>query len=146
MLNRDRERPDSRILAGQPMNSVDGAPEHVTSVATARPGPWWSGDPSKAPRCGAKTRRGTPCKAPAMWSTRTRRYTRCRLHGGKSTGPKTLDGLEKCRRANWKHGNRSLAVLAERRAFRCEVRRLVQQTKELEKEVAAWLRTQRHLR
>lgn len=31
-------------------------------------------------RCGAKTRKGTPCKAPAMTNGR------CRMHGGKSTG------------------------------------------------------------
>jgi hypothetical protein len=34
-----------------------------------------------SPRCGAKTRAGTPCKSPAM------KNGRCRLHGGKSTGP-----------------------------------------------------------
>ena len=34
-----------------------------------------------SPRCGAKTRSGTPCKSPAM------KNGRCRLHGGKSTGP-----------------------------------------------------------
>ncbi|MGM9401602.1 HGGxSTG domain-containing protein [Aliiroseovarius sp. KMU-71] len=33
-------------------------------------------------RCGAKTRNGTPCKA---WAMRLKR--RCRMHGGKSTGP-----------------------------------------------------------
>ena len=52
------------------------------------------GDPSKAPRCGAKTRRGTPCNAPAMRSTKMGNYTRCRLHGGASTGPRTAAGLE----------------------------------------------------
>jgi len=29
---------------------------------------------------------------------------RCRVHGGKSTGPRTPEGLERSRRANWKHG------------------------------------------
>jgi hypothetical protein len=58
----------------------------------------------KAPRCGAKTRRGTACRASAIWSVRSQRYTRCRNHGGMSTGPRTLEGLERCRRANWKHG------------------------------------------
>ena len=38
------------------------------------------GDFSKAARCGAKTRRGTPCQAPAMANGR------CRMHGGKSPG------------------------------------------------------------
>lgn len=35
-----------------------------------------------APRCLAKNRRGMPCQAPAIRSKH-----RCRLHGGKSTGP-----------------------------------------------------------
>jgi hypothetical protein len=26
------------------------------------------------------------------------------MHGGKSTGPKTAEGLERCRLARWKHG------------------------------------------
>jgi hypothetical protein len=30
---------------------------------------------------------------------------RCKLHGGKSTGPRTPEGLERSRRANWKHGH-----------------------------------------
>jgi hypothetical protein len=51
-----------------------------------------------APRCGARTRSGSACKSPGM------RNGRCRLHGGKSTGPKTPEGLERMRRANTKHG------------------------------------------
>lgn len=58
-----------------------------------------SGDWTTARRCGAMTRRQTACQCPAM---RNRR--RCRLHGGKSTGPKTAAGLERSRRARWKHG------------------------------------------
>lgn len=34
-----------------------------------------------APRCGAKTRSGDPCKSPAIHGK-----ARCRMHGGKSTG------------------------------------------------------------
>jgi len=56
------------------------------------------GDPQGARRCGAKTRRGTACQAPAMPNGR------CRLHGGRSTGPRTAGGLERCRTVNWKHG------------------------------------------
>ena len=41
-------------------------------------------------RCGAKTRRGTPCQRPA-----NKRNGRCRLHGGQSTGPKTAEGRAK---------------------------------------------------
>jgi len=40
------------------------------------------GDPHSAARCGAKTRQGGACQAPAMANGR------CRLHGGKSTGPR----------------------------------------------------------
>jgi hypothetical protein len=75
-----------------------------------------------------------------MWSNRTRRYTRCRLHGGASTGPTTPEGLEKCRRANWKDGNRSAEAIAERRAFRFDLRMLILETKQLEKEIRVWLR------
>ena len=67
------------------------------------------GNPMNAPRCGAKTRSGTPCKAPAMANGR------CRMHGGKSTGPRTPEGLERSRKANYKHGNYSAESIAERR-------------------------------
>ncbi len=76
------------------------------------------GDFSKAPRCGAKTRRGTACQCPAM------RNGRCRLHGGKSTGPRTAEGLERSRRARWRHGFRSREtreMLAEGRRRRREL-------------------------
>jgi len=67
------------------------------------------GDPNTAPRCGAKTRKGTPCRAPAMANGR------CRMHGGKSTGPRTKEGLERSRKANWKHGYYSAESIALRR-------------------------------
>jgi hypothetical protein len=70
------------------------------------------GDPNRAPRCGAKTRRGKKCRAPAM------RNGRCRMHGGGSTGPRTPEGLERSRRANWKHGLYSAKATAERRSLR----------------------------
>ncbi len=72
-------------------------------------------DVTKAPRCGAKTRRrGTPCQGPAM------RNGRCRLHGGLSTGAKTAEGIERIRRAQLKHGRYSKQAKAER----AEARRL----------------------
>jgi hypothetical protein len=59
-----------------------------------------SGDFSKAPRCGAKNRRGAPCQCPAMSNGR------CRLHGGLSTGAKTEAGIiEQIQRAVTKHGS-----------------------------------------
>jgi hypothetical protein len=51
-----------------------------------------------------------------MWSKRTRRYTRCRLHGGASTGPRTAEGRQRCQRANWRNGKYSVAAKAHRRA------------------------------
>lgn len=44
------------------------------------------------PFCGAKTRAGTPCKRPAGWGTDHVGTGRCKLHGGKSTGPKNQRG------------------------------------------------------
>jgi hypothetical protein len=66
-----------------------------------------SGDPSKAPRCGARarTRGGLPCRQPAVRGKR-----RCRMHGGVSTGPRTPEGLKRSQRARWKHGNYSAAM------------------------------------
>src|ERR1022692_1801106 len=76
------------------------------------------GDPIKAARCGAKTRRGTSCQCPAMANRR------CRLHGGLSTGPKTAAGIERIRRAVTKHGRYSKTAREERRQGRAELRAL----------------------
>src|SRR5262249_8896676 len=63
-----------------------------------------------APRCGARSKRtSVPCKAPAMPNGR------CRLHGGKSTGPRTPEGLARSQKANWKHGSYSAEAIADRR-------------------------------
>lgn len=86
------------------------------------------GDFNAAPRCGAKTRKGTPCRCPAMRDKR-----RCRLHGGASTGPRTAAGLARSRRANWKHGLYSAAADREAR----QVRQLLRECKELYGEVRA---------
>jgi len=74
------------------------------------------GDFMKAPRCGAKTRRGTPCQAPAM------KNGRCRLHGGKSTGPKTPEGIERIRLAHIKHGEYTKEAIASRKEFNALLR------------------------
>ena len=70
------------------------------------------GNPFNAPRCGAKTRRQTKCRTPAMPNGR------CRMHGGTSTGPRTPEGLARSKRANWKHGLYSAEAKAERHLFR----------------------------
>jgi hypothetical protein len=56
------------------------------------------GNPNAAPRCGARNRAGTPCRAPAM------RNGRCRSHGGKSTGPRTQARMQRLREARTVHG------------------------------------------
>lgn len=57
------------------------------------------GDPSRAPRCGARTRKGVPGGSPALLGK-----SRCRMHGGCSTGPRTAEGLSRSKQAHWKHG------------------------------------------
>jgi hypothetical protein len=79
------------------------------------------GNPMNAPRYGAKTRRGTPCRSPAMANGR------CRMHGGKSTGPRTEAGLARSRKARYKHGHYS----AEAKALRKEVKKLIAQSEAL---------------
>ena len=66
-----------------------------------------------APRCGARTRQGRPCTVPAIKGKR-----RCRMHGGKSTGPRTPEGLQRSRRARWKHGRYSREARAAAREAR----------------------------
>jgi len=69
-----------------------------------------------APRCGARAKRtGLPCRAAAMPNGR------CRVHGGKSTGPRTPEGLERSRQANWKHGCFSREAKAERSRLRAAI-------------------------
>jgi hypothetical protein len=80
------------------------------------------GNPNLAPRCGAKTRAGCPCQAPAMANGR------CRMHGGASTGPRTEAGRARIRAANTKHGGysaESQAALRRTSAFIAETRALL---------------------
>src|SRR5262245_63475128 len=66
-----------------------------------------------APRCGARSKRTSkPCRGAAMPNGR------CKFHGGKSTGPRTPEGLERSRRANWKHGHFSRESKEERSRLR----------------------------
>ncbi len=80
-----------------------------------------TGNPNAASRCGARTRQGGSCRQPAMPNGR------CRLHGGKSTGPRTAEGLARLRAARTKHG----AYSAEARKVRGLFRELKVLTKDL---------------
>ncbi len=97
-------------------------PQHPTSQRT---GPLRNGNhrgnPNLAPRCGAKARTtgGNPCQAPAM------KNGRCRMHGGKATGPTTLDGHARLAAAHTTHGYYTPENRAERRriaALKAEAR------------------------
>lgn len=63
-----------------------------------------------SPRCGARCRRngGAPCRAPAI-----KGKARCRMHGGKSSGPSPA-GRETLAGLRWKHGLRSSASISAR--------------------------------
>src|SRR5215213_1888291 len=56
---------------------------------------------NQAPRCGARTRSGSPCQQAAV-----RGKARCRMHGAHAGAP------EGPRNGNWRHGGRSSQVLA----------------------------------
>ena len=71
------------------------------------------------PRCGAHARQtGKPCKQPAM------KNGRCRLHGGKSTGPKNPH-------ITLKHGRYTKEAIASRK----QVAALIRQFKALSEEL-----------
>ena len=63
----------------------------------------------QAPRCLARTRRGTPCQSPAVAGK-----IRCRMHGG-AAGSGAPKGE---RNGNWRHGRFTYEAIAERMAMR----------------------------
>ncbi len=77
------------------------------------------GDFTKAPRCGAKTRQGNPCEAPAM------KNGRCRMHGGKSLGGPVGNQYAVT------HGLRTKKAIAERKM----ISRLLRESKKMIKEI-----------
>ena len=68
---------------------------------------------AKAPRCGARTRVGHPCKQAAA-----RGRVRCRMHGG----AKGSGGPRGNRNGNYKHGIWTRENVARRRAARAKIR------------------------
>ena len=84
----------------------DNVPRLADIGLATRFGPDWPGK-----RCLAKTRRGTECQRPAITGA-----GRCRLHGGRSTGPRTEEGLARISAANTKHGRKTKERLAEAKA------------------------------
>ena len=70
---------------------------------------------AKAPRCGAKTRAGHPCRQAAV-----RDRSRCRMHGGAkgSGGPRGNSN------GNFKHGLHTDEAKATRRVMRAKIREI----------------------
>ena len=60
---------------------------------------------ASAPRCGARTRSGEPCRSPAIHGCQ-----RCRMHGGKG------NGAPRGNRNAWKHGFRTASHAAWKRS------------------------------
>ena len=71
-------------------------------------------------RCTARTKHSKDqCRKPAMQGK-----TKCRTHGGASTGPKTRAGKDAIRRAHFKHGEQTLEAKAARSAKDAEMQAL----------------------
>ena len=98
--------PDHPIDGAGDSPMKDNAPWLSDIGLASRFGPDWPGK-----RCLAKTRRGTECQRPAITGS-----GRCRLHGGRSTGPRTEEGRARISAANTKHGRKTKERLAEARA------------------------------
>ena len=79
--------------------------------------PWHFGPDWPGQRCGARTRRGTAYQKPPLAGK-----TKCRLHGGLSTGPRTAEGKARIAAAHWKHGRRSKKFVEMRKKIWAELR------------------------
>lgn len=71
----------------------------------------------KQHRCGAKvkSRKGATCQQVAMANGR------CYWHGGKSTGPRTKEGLLRMKQSKIKHGFYTKEQINDRKAFRSQL-------------------------
>ena len=119
---------DDAMLLCSAHDSTNGVEQMVTktnpnnlvkSGFNTRFGDHWPGM-----RCGAKTRRGSACLKPAL-----KNKTRCQLHGGKSTGPRTPEGKARVIAANTKHGRRSMAQVALIKSINTELDRITYELK-----------------
>jgi len=69
------------------------------------------------PRCQATSRRGEQCAKTAI-----RNKSVCRFHGGKSTGPRTEEGIERVRQANTRTGVYAKEFVKESQAAKARLR------------------------
>ena len=74
----------------------------------------------RCPRCQAKSKRSQQqCRSPAIRGKRV-----CRIHGGKSTGPRTQQGRNLCGAAKTVHGRETRAIRAKRQQALAELKLL----------------------
>ncbi len=88
-------------------------------------GPNWPGK-----RCLANTRRGTACQRAAY-----KHNGRCALHGDRSIGPKTQQGLQRVSEVNFKHDQQTKDKLAAQRHAAEVGRRVMEKLKRLERRI-----------
>lgn len=100
------------------------------------PKPWLYGANWQGRKCEALTRRGTLCQRPG-----NKINGRCKLHGGRSTGPRTEGGLARIAKSKTTHGRFTNAE-REKAKHRAEVGRQVM--REL-KEIEQWAMNHGHL-
>ena len=91
----------------------------IEAGTATRLGAHWPGT-----RCLANTRTGGACQNPAI-----KDRSRCKLHGGKSTGPRTPEGKARSIAAHTKHGRRSRAHVEKVKAINAELRRVILECK-----------------
>ena len=80
---------------------------------------WLFGSDWQGQRCEARTRKGTLCQRPG-----NKINGRCKLHGGRSTGPTTDEGIAHLAALHTTHGRTTKAERAKAR-HRAEVGRQV---------------------
>ncbi|MDC3358602.1 hypothetical protein OAX71_04255 [Pseudomonadales bacterium] len=72
----------------------------------------------RCPRCQAKSKRSQQqCRSPAIRGKRV-----CKVHGGRSTGPRTQQGRNLCGAAKTLHGRETRAIRAKRQQALAELR------------------------
>ena len=74
----------------------------------------------RCPRCQAKSKRTKhQCRSPAIRGKRV-----CKVHGGRSTGPRTQQGRNLCGAAKTLHGRETRAIRAKRQQALAELKLL----------------------
>ncbi|MDA9296823.1 hypothetical protein N9Q44_01740 [Gammaproteobacteria bacterium] len=86
-------------------------------------------------RCNAKSKRTKQqCRNPAI-----KGKTKCKHHGGRSTGSKTSEGKTRQIAANTKHGNETRAKRAERSAKLAELYELEKEMRNMGMIEGSWV-------